>query len=64
MYGVGEQDKVHRQTLYYADYQKIFNYLRLNLYGKEEGMVGEREPEVWKNGSGFIVYVYQRELIS
>lgn len=63
MYGVWVKYKLHRQTLFYSDYQKLFNYLRLNLYGKEEGMVGEREPEVWKNGSGNIVYVYQRELI-
>jgi hypothetical protein len=68
MYGVGLEDKVHRETLFYSDYNLVYENLTSKGYtcgGDKKYIVGfNGNPQIWENGSGNIVYVYQRELIS
>lgn len=37
LYGVGEENTILKGELFYSDYQKLFNYLRLNLYERKDG---------------------------
>lgn len=67
MYDAGDKDKVHRETLFFSDYNLVYENLTLKGYtcgGDKKYIVGfDGNPQVWENGSGYIVYVYQRELI-
>jgi hypothetical protein len=45
--------------LFFSDYQKLFNYLRLNLYDRKDGEseVGVCHHETWEKGYGYRVRV-------
>ena len=62
MYGVGEQDTVFRDCLFFSDYEKVSKHLKLNGYYPK---VGDNEDVylTWGNGRGMIVKVFQRELL-
>jgi hypothetical protein len=62
MYGVGEQDTVFRDCLFFSDYGKVSKHLTLNgYYPKGESIDGIYSN--WENVRGMIVKVFQRELL-
>ena len=48
--------------LFYSDYQKLFNYLRLNLYERKDGkeLIDVGDSELWEKDWGYQVRVYKR----
>jgi hypothetical protein len=63
MYGVGEQDTVFRDCLFFSDYGKVSKHLTLNGYYPKVGELYEDSYSTWENGRGMIVKVFQRELL-
>lgn len=50
--------------LFYSDYQKLFNYLRLNLYERKSGkeLIDVGDSEIWEKDYGYQVRVYKRSV--
>ena len=50
--------------LFYSDYQKLFNYLRLNLYERKDGkeLIDVGDSELWEKDYGYQVRVYKRSV--
>ena len=50
--------------LFYSDYQKLFNYLRLNLYERQDGkeLIDVGDSELWQKDYGYEVRVYKRSV--
>ena len=50
--------------LFYSDYQKLFNYLRLNLYERKGGkeLIDVGDSELWEKDYGYQVRVYKRSV--
>jgi hypothetical protein len=48
--------------LFYSDYQKLVNYLRLNLYERQDGkeLIDVGDSELWQKDYGYQVRVYKR----
>ena len=48
--------------LFYSDYQKLVNYLRLNLYERQDGkeLIDVGDSELWQKDYGYEVRVYKR----
>jgi hypothetical protein len=48
--------------LFFSDYQKLFNYLRLNLYERKDGkeLIDVGDSELWEKDWGYQVRVYKR----
>lgn len=50
--------------LFFSDYQKLFNYLRLNLYERKDGkeLIDVGDSEMWEKDWGYQVRVYKRSV--
>jgi hypothetical protein len=50
--------------LFYSDYQKLFKYLRLNLYERKSGkeLMDVGDSELWEKDYGYQVKVYKRSV--
>ncbi len=50
--------------LFFSDYQKLFNYLRLNLYERKDGkeLIDVGDSEIWEKDWGYQVRVYKRSV--
>ena len=50
--------------LFYWDYQKLVNYLRLNLYERQDGkeLIDVGDSELWQKDYGYEVRVYKRSI--
>ncbi len=50
--------------LFFSDYQKLFNYLRLNLYERKDGkeLIDVGDSELWEKDYGYQVRVYKRSV--
>ena len=50
--------------LFYSDYQKLFNYLRLNFYERKSGkeLIDVGDSEIWEKDWGYQVRVYKRSV--
>ena len=50
--------------LFYSDYQKLFNYLRLNLYERKDGkeLIDVGDSELWEKDYGYQMRVYKRSV--
>jgi hypothetical protein len=64
LYGIGEEDTILKEELFYSDYQKLFNYLRLNLYERKSGkeLIGVGDSELWERDYRYEVRVYKRSV--
>jgi len=64
LYGIGEEDTILKEELFYSDYQKLFNYLRLNLYERQDGkeLIDVGDSELWQKDYGYEVRVYKRRV--
>jgi hypothetical protein len=64
LYGIGEEDTILKEELFYSDYQKLFNYLRLNLYERKSGkeLIGVGDSELWERDYRHEVRVYKRSV--
>jgi hypothetical protein len=62
LYGIGEEDTILKEELFYSDYQKLVNYLRLNLYERQDGneLIDVGDSELWQKDYGYQVRVYKR----
>ena len=62
LYGIGEEDTILKKELFYWDYQKLVNYLRLNLYERQDGkeLIDVGDSELWQKDYGYEVRVYKR----
>ena len=54
----------HKEELFFSDYQRAFNYLRLNLYERKSGdeLINVGDSELWEKDYGYQVRVYKRML--
>jgi hypothetical protein len=64
LYGIGEEDTILKEELFYSDYQKLFNYLRLNLYERksDKELIGVGDSELWERDYRYEVRVYKRSV--
>ena len=64
LYGIGEEDTILKKELFYWDYQKLVNYLRLNLYERQDGkeLIDVGDSELWQKDYGYEVRVYKRRV--
>jgi len=64
LYGIGEEDTILKKELFYWDYQKLVNYLRLNLYERQDGkeLIDVGDSELWQKDYGYEVRVYKRSI--
>lgn len=62
LYGLGEENTILKGELFYSDYQKLFNYLRLNLYERKDGkeLIDVCNSELWEKDYNYQVRVNKR----